>query len=46
MLAIWRRPLVVGAPLPTLPLPLGVDRDVTVDLESTYMRAAADAYLA
>jgi hypothetical protein len=45
LLAIWRRPLLAGAPLPTLPLSLAVDRDVQVDLEGTYMRAAADAYL-
>ena len=44
-LAIWRRTLVVGQPLPTLPLPLTVHRAVPVDLESTYMQAAADAYL-
>jgi hypothetical protein len=45
LLAIWRRPLTVGAPLPTMPLPLGVDMRVQVDLEETYNRAAADAYL-
>jgi hypothetical protein len=44
-LAVWRRPLTVDQPLPTLPLPLSVDRQVLVDLEATYMRAAADAYL-
>ncbi len=44
-LSIWRRPLAVGAALPTLPLPLAVDLSVTVDLEETYMRAASDAYL-
>jgi hypothetical protein len=45
LLAIWRRPLTVGAPLPTMPLPLTVDTRVQVDLEETYNRAAADAYL-
>jgi hypothetical protein len=45
LLAIWRRPLTVGAPLPTMPLPLSVDIRVQVDLEETYSRAAADAYL-
>jgi len=45
-LAIWKRPLAVGSPLPTLPLPLTVDLAVPVDLEQTYARAAADAYLA
>jgi hypothetical protein len=44
-LDIWRRPLVVGQPLPTVPLPLTADLAVRVDLESTYVRAAADAYL-
>lgn len=46
LLAIWRRALTPGAPLPTLPLPLTVTLEVPVDLEATYMRAAADAYLA
>lgn len=45
LLALWRRPLLVGGPLAPLPLPLDVDEAVTVELESTYMRAAADAYL-
>lgn len=45
LLAIWRRPLAVGAPLPTLPLPLEVNVEVPVDLEGTYARAAADGYL-
>jgi hypothetical protein len=46
MLAIWHRPLAAGAPLPTVPLALRVDASVSVDLEQTYLRAAADAYLA
>jgi hypothetical protein len=45
-LAIWRRPLAVGQPLPVMPLPLTVQFSVAVDLEQTYQRAAADAYLA
>jgi len=45
-LGIWRRPLTIGQPLPTIPLPITVDVNVTVDLEPTYARAAADAYLA
>ena len=44
-LAIWRRPLTVGQPLPTIPLPINLDQSVPVDLEQTYTRAAADAYL-
>lgn len=46
LLAIWRRPLTIGAPLPALPLALNTNDAIEVDLESTYMRAAADAYLA
>jgi hypothetical protein len=45
LLAIWRRPIAPAAPLPTLPLPLDVNLEVQVDLEATYLRAAADAYL-
>ena len=44
-LAVWRRPLAVGRPLPNLPLPLTVHAAVEIDLEATYARAAADAYL-
>lgn len=42
---VWRRPLRVGEPLPTLPLPLGLHQSVTIDLEHTYQRAAERAYL-
>jgi hypothetical protein len=45
LLAIWRRPLQIGAPLPTMPLPLTVKVSLPVNLEETYMSAAADAYL-
>jgi len=45
LLAIWRRPLAPGERLPTLPLPLQVDLAIPVNLEATYSRAAADAYL-
>lgn len=44
-LGTWSRQLKVGDPLPTLPLPLSVHKAVTIDLEGTYSRAAADAYL-
>jgi hypothetical protein len=44
-LAIWRRPLTVGAALPTIPLPLTTEQAVPLDLEATYARAAEDAYL-
>lgn len=39
------RRLAVGEPLPAMKLPLNSDASVTVDLEQTYARAAADAYL-
>lgn len=41
----WRRPLAVGQPLPELALPITLDYAVPIDLEGTYSRAAADAYL-
>jgi hypothetical protein len=44
-LAIWRRPLALGSPLPPLRLPLSASEEVPVDLEGTYTRAAAAAYL-
>lgn len=45
LLAVWRRNLVPGAPLPAMPLPLTTELALSVDLEPTYARAAADAYL-
>jgi|SRR5579862_8361638 len=45
VVALWRRPLTVGLSLPTLPLALSVKQAVPVDLEETYGRAAAAAYL-
>ncbi len=45
LVALWRRRLQVGQPLPTLPLPLNVHQAVMVDLEETYHRAAKRAYL-
>jgi hypothetical protein len=45
LVGLWRRPLQVGQPLPTLPLPLSVHRAVPIDLEETYQRAAKRAYL-
>ena len=44
-LALWRRPLTVSAPLPTLRLALSVNESVAIDLEQTYARAADAAYL-
>jgi len=43
--AVWRRPMTVGQPLPTIALPLTVHEAILVDLERTYAAAAADAYL-
>lgn len=43
--SVWRRPLRVGDPLPTLPLPLSLHQSVLIDLEQTYQRAAEQAYL-
>jgi hypothetical protein len=45
LVGLWRRPLQVGQPLPTLPLPLNVHQAVVIDLEETYDRAAKRAYL-
>ena len=45
LVGLWRRPLRVGQPLPTLPLPLSVHRAIMIDLEETYQRAAKRAYL-
>jgi hypothetical protein len=44
--ALRRRVLEAGSPLPQMPLALNEHLAVMVDLEATYMRAAADAYLA
>lgn len=45
LLAVWRRPLAVGEPLPTIPLALTVHDAVTIDLEHTYREAARRVYL-
>lgn len=45
LVALWRRPLQVGQPLPALPLPLSVHQAIMIDLEETYHRAAKRAYL-
>ncbi len=44
-LRIRSQRLIVGQPLPTLPLWLTDQLSVPVDLESTYMKAASAAYL-
>jgi hypothetical protein len=43
--AIWRRALSIGQPLPTMLLPLTVHSAIPVNLEETYQQATADAYL-
>jgi uncharacterized protein DUF4058 len=45
LLAIRGGQLTPGVPLPSLPLALDVSFSIKVDLEATYARAAADAYL-
>jgi hypothetical protein len=45
LLALWRRHLTVGSPLPAMWLPLSVKESVPVDLEATYGRASEAAYL-
>lgn len=45
MVDIWQRPLAAGQPLPAIPLALLGDDRVSVDLNGTYSRAAADSYL-
>lgn len=45
VLEMWGRTLTPGQPLPTLPLWLTSKQSVPVDLEATYTKAAADAYL-
>jgi hypothetical protein len=45
LVGLWRRPLRVDQPLPTLPLPLSVHYALGIDLEETYHRAAERAYL-
>ena len=46
MLGAWQHALVIGEPIPSMPLPLTPDQQVIVDLEATYARAAADSYVA
>jgi hypothetical protein len=45
LLAVWPYALTIGAPLPTVVLPLNIEESVPIDLEYTYMRAADNAYL-
>jgi hypothetical protein len=41
-LEVWRRPLVVGEPLPVLPLWLGDDVAIELDLEAAYEQTCRD----
>jgi uncharacterized protein DUF4058 len=45
VLAVWRRPFQVGHALPAIPLALGPEQRVPIDLEYTYKEAARRAYL-
>jgi hypothetical protein len=45
LMTVWRRPMAVGRPLPTLPLALTVRESVPIDLEHTYREAARRVYL-
>ena len=45
ILALWRRPLQAGQPLPVVPLAIGPQQRVLIDLEYTYGEAARRAYL-
>jgi len=42
LLAMWRRPLAIGAPLSSMPLPLTREKAVWVDFEQTCTRAAEE----
>jgi len=44
-IALWRRLLKIGQPLPELPLALDEDQVVVIDLETTYHQAAKRVYL-
>ena len=44
-LEAWSHTLVVGEPLPTLPLWLGPDRVVPLDLEPSYEQACHDLWI-
>jgi hypothetical protein len=45
LFARWRRPCEVGKPLPMIPLALGIEQQVPIDLEYSYQQAARRAYL-
>jgi hypothetical protein len=43
--AVWRRPMAVGGPLPTIPLPLTPEFALPIDLAATYAASGRRAYL-
>jgi len=45
ILAVWRRAMQVGQPLPTIPLALNPEQSVVIDLEHTYAESARRVYL-
>lgn len=45
LVAVWRRPMVIGVELPTIPLALNVREAVPINLEHTYREAAKRIYL-
>jgi len=45
LVGIWQRGLSVGQPLPSMQLALSVHAALSIDLETTYQKAAADIYL-
>jgi hypothetical protein len=45
VIAVWRRALQPGQPLPTLPLTLVSRQQILIDLEQTYRSACEQAYL-
>jgi hypothetical protein len=46
VMGVWRRPLEVGGPLPTIPLALTTAQAIPIDLEYTYGESARRVYLA
>ena len=45
VIGVWRRPLSIGACLPTLPLALNLKQAIEIDLEHTYNESARRVYL-
>ncbi|HKB03711.1 MAG TPA: DUF4058 family protein [Gemmataceae bacterium] len=45
LLAVWRRPMLVGHPLPEIQLALNPEQTVPINLERTYAEAARRVYM-